>query len=80
MADGTYTRKRSVAMNRHPLGTKIRVRAIYVNGRRVADRVRGLKHFIVRDRIGHGTDLDFWSPSCPWSVGFGRRTVKYALR
>lgn len=67
-------------MNRHSLGTKIRVRAVYLNGRKVATRVRGLKHFVVRDRIGHGTELDFWSPSCAWSNAFGRRTVKYALR
>lgn len=79
MADGTYTRTRSVAMNRHPLGTKIKLLGLYVNGRRVASTVRGLKVFVVRDRIGWGTELDFWSPSCSWSRYFGRKTARYQI-
>lgn len=80
MADGTRVRSRSVAMNRHPLGTKIRVRAVYIKGNLVSRTVQGMKHFVVRDRIGHSSELDFWSPSCSWSDWFGRRTVKYAIR
>lgn len=61
MADGTYTRAGSVAHNGYALGTKLTI-----NDRR----------YIVRDRIGHGTTLDIWMPSCAQAIAWGRRTVK----
>jgi len=66
-------------MNRHALGTRIKLRAVYQGGRLVAHNVRGLTMFTVRDRIGWGTELDFWSPDCNWSRLFGRKTVKYQI-
>lgn len=71
MADGTFVRAQSIAMNSLPLGTKIRlVSPKTFNGNRV---------FVVRDRIGWGSQLDFWSPSCSYSRMWGRRTVKYTI-
>lgn len=66
-------------MNRHPLGTHIRIRGVYSGGRLIGRAVGGLRMFTVRDRIGWGTELDFWSPSCSWSRLFGRRTVTYQI-
>lgn len=54
MADGTQTRTRSLAMNRHRLGTRIYVidgdtgRAGHQKG------PGGLRRWVVRDRIGWG--------------------------
>jgi 3D (Asp-Asp-Asp) domain-containing protein len=70
MADGTHVRLGSVAMNRHPLGTRITLtsRSFY-----------GMRRFTVRDRIGYGSDLDFWTPSCRAALAWGRRTVTYRI-
>lgn len=70
MADGTRVRAGSVAMNRHPLGTHIRLLGSSFQGRR---------RFTVRDRIGYGSDMDLWSPTCAGSFAWGRRTVRYRL-
>lgn len=70
MADGSYVRVGSVAMNRHPLGTRILL---------VGTTFRGRRRFVVRDRIGHGSELDFWSPSCAVSRRWGRRVVRYRV-
>ena len=67
MADGTQTRPRSVAMNTLPLGSKIKlIKPRSFNGYRI---------FYVRDRIGYGSELDFWAPSCGQSMSWGRRPV-----
>lgn len=70
MADGSYTRHRSVAMNNLPLGSKIRLtgRSFY-----------GYRIFYVRDRIGWGSELDFWSASNSTCTSWGRRTVTYRV-
>jgi hypothetical protein len=60
----------SVASNRHPLGTTLRL---------LDASVRGHKLVVVRDRIGHGSDLDIWSPSCAWSRWWGRRWLRYRV-
>ena len=65
MADGSYVRVGSVASNRYALGTKIRVRPSFY----------GRHRFIVRDRIGYGTELDFWTGSCGAAISWGRRVV-----
>ena len=71
MADGTHVRAGSVAMNRHPLGTRLTL---------VGDRTfYGRRRFTVRDRYGYGTELDFWTGSCSLAVAWGRRTVRYRL-
>lgn len=71
MADGTHVREGSVASNRHPLGTRIRLvgRTTFF----------GRRDFTVRDRIGYGSDLDFWTRSCSGALTWGRRTVHYRL-
>lgn len=70
MADGSFTRHGSVAMNSLPLGTRIRLVGVKFDGRR---------SFVVRDRIGWGSELDFWAPSCRMSLWWGRRTVKFRV-
>src|SRR5687768_344478 len=72
MADGTFTRDRSAAMNGVPFGTRVHLRGpqTFLNGRRI---------FYVRDRIGHGTELDLWTPSCRAAIRWGRRGVAYTL-
>ena len=69
MADGTGVRAGSVAMNRHPLGTRIYVPRGFF----------GRKRFVVRDRIGWGSELDFWAPNCGMSGAWGRRHVEYRI-
>ena len=64
MADGSWTRAGSVAHNGLSLGTKITVRPA----------VLGRRRWTVRDRIGWGTELDFWMPSCAQAIAYGRRT------
>lgn len=71
MADGTYTRARSAASNRHPLGTRIRLTGRPGPG--------GLRLYVIRDRIGHGSELDLWAPTCGASLRFGRRTLTYRI-
>lgn len=71
MADGTHVRSGSVASNRHPLGTRIQLVG--------APTFFGRRDFTVRDRIGWGSDLDFWTPSCSGALAWGRRTVRYRL-
>jgi 3D (Asp-Asp-Asp) domain-containing protein len=70
MADGTRTRFGSVASNRHPLGTRIRLIGVRFHGRRT---------FTVRDRIGSGSELDFWTASCAAARRWGRRRVRYRV-
>lgn len=76
MADGTYTRPRSVASNVLPLGTKIRL---------IGRSFHGMRRLVVRDTgapwaLGDG-HLDIWfgTPSGRFfscSV-WGKRSVKY---
>lgn len=72
MADGTFVRLRSAASNRHPLGTRIRIVGTHAGP-------GGLRRWVVRDRIGHGSALDLWAPSCATAVRFGRRAVRYRI-
>lgn len=66
MANGMYTTLGSVAMNGVRFGTRIRVNR----------SPTGLKMHVVRDRIGWGSQLDFWVPSCAAARVWGRRTVR----
>ena len=65
MADGTGVRAGSIAHNGYPLGTRVTV----------TPSPTGRRQFVVRDRIGWGTELDFWVPSCAQALRWGRRTV-----
>lgn len=72
MADGSYTRPRSVASNFLPPGSRIRL---------VGRSFYGMRRFVVRDtgsalRDGH---LDLWADSCARSIRWGRRSVSFKL-
>lgn len=66
MADGSGVRWGSVAHNGYAFGTRITVSPPFYGRRR----------FTVRDRIGWGTELDFWVPSCAAALSWGRRYVR----
>lgn len=69
MADGTPVRFGSVAMNTLPLGTRVYLRpGLY-----------GRHRFVVRDRIGWGSQLDIWNPSCAGAIAYGRRTQRLTV-
>lgn len=70
MADGTKTRWGSAASNHHKFGTRIRL---------IGASFRGRREFVIRDRIGHGSDLDLWAPTCAASRQWGRRSVRYRV-
>lgn len=65
MADGTHVRAGSIAHNGYRLGTRVTV----------WPSPTGRRRFVVRDRIGWGTELDFWLPTCARARAWGRRTV-----
>lgn len=66
MANGRSPRVGAVAMNLLPLGTRIRVNRSPF----------GPRAFVVSDRIGYGSQLDFWTPSCAHARAWGRRLVR----
>ena len=68
-AAGTGTFFGEVAENTLPLGTRIYM-DYPVYGRRL---------FVVLDRIGSGSELDFFAPYCSWANWWGRRTVGYRV-
>ncbi len=69
MADGTYTRTGSLAHNGFGLGTKLWA----------SPAVFGRHRWTVRDRIGWGSEADFWAPSCSQAIAFGRRSVALTI-
>jgi len=71
MADQSYTRERSAASNSLPLGTKIRLVGRAGPG--------GLRLYVIRDRIGYGTELDLWTDSCADARAFGRRNLRFKI-
>ena len=70
MADGSFVRAGSVAMNSLPLGSLVRLVGVTFEGRRL---------FTVRDRIGWGSEMDLWTASCTAARAWGRRTVHYRV-
>lgn len=70
MANGNGVHWGAVASNRHPLGTRI-----YLTG----TSFFGMRRFVVEDRIGSGSELDFWASSCSTSLAWGRRYVTYRI-
>jgi 3D (Asp-Asp-Asp) domain-containing protein len=69
MADGSHVRAGSVASNNYPLGTHLIIN----------NSPTGRRHWIVRDRIGWGTQLDFWVPTCWKARKWGRRAVRIRI-
>lgn len=55
-----------VANNTWPLGTRLRV----------SPPVWGHTRFVVLDRIGWGSQIDFYTPSCSIALAFGRRVER----
>lgn len=72
MANGAQTSRRSAASNILRLGTKIRLTGSQTGP-------QGMRRYVIRDRIGHGTSLDLWTPSCHTAFGFGRRRVSFKI-
>lgn len=69
MKDGSQTRRGSLAHNGYPLGTRVWVQpAIF-----------GRHRYTVRDRIGSGSEADFWTASCAGAIAFGRRPVRITV-
>jgi len=66
MANGARPYIGAVAMNMLPLGRRIRV----------SRSPTGLRWHTVADRIGYGTQLDFFVGSCWLARAWGRRTVR----
>lgn len=66
MADGTQTRRGSLAHNGYRLGTKLWA----------TPAVFGRHRWTVRDRIGYGSEADFWAPlGCQQAIAFGPRVI-----
>ena len=61
MDNGEYPYFGAVACNLVPLGTTI--------------YIEGLGNFVVKDRIGHGSDLDIFMNTYDECMAYGRRTV-----
>jgi 3D (Asp-Asp-Asp) domain-containing protein len=62
MANGEKPYEGAVACNLVPLGTKI--------------YIEGYGYFVVKDRIGHGSQLDIFMDTYDACIQFGRRTLK----
>lgn len=81
MADGRHVHTGAVAINFLPLGTRIRldqpIRMHNTHG--VLERRRA---FVVEDRIGWGTQADFWFARCAEANAYGRqrRTFRVVTR
>lgn len=65
-ASGRQTFVGEVANNMWPLGTRLKV----------WPPVFGLTRFVVLDRIGWGSQIDFFTPSCAAAVNFGRKVER----
>lgn len=69
MADGHQTHVGAVAGNLWPLGTVLRVEGGKHDGSLVT----------VEDRIGWGSQLDFFAPSCSEAWSYGREEIEVEL-
>ena len=63
-ASGKHTYFGEVAMNTLPLGTRIEI----------TPAAFGRSTFTVEDRIGSGSQLDIFQPSCAAAIAYGRET------
>jgi len=68
-ASGSGTYEGEVASNRHPIGTRLRITSGPQAGREVS----------VQDRIGSGSELDFYMGSCSAAARYGRQQVHYEV-
>lgn len=69
MADGQETYWGAAAGNEWPFGTRMRI----LTGRLAGTVVT------IADRIGWGSQLDIFSPSCAWSWWYGRERVSVEI-
>jgi 3D (Asp-Asp-Asp) domain-containing protein len=65
-ASGEHVYVGEVACNLYPLGTRLQV----------SPPVFGLNRFRVEDRIGFGSQIDFYTQSYDQAVEFGRRVER----
>lgn len=73
MANGEGVHRGAVASNMHPLGTLLKFkRRVWVGGIKQ-------RYFRVKDRIGHGSQLDVWLPSCGAAIVYGRQLRSYRV-
>lgn len=72
MADNRGVHGGAVANNLWPFGTRIELMRVW--GRRSAS-FDGRRRFTVEDRIGSGSELDFYTGSCDYMDAWGRRDV-----
>ncbi len=63
MADGHHVHPGAAAGNRWPFGTRLRI-------------VETGQIVTIEDRIGWGSDLDIWMPSCAQAITYGRREIE----
>jgi hypothetical protein len=68
-ASGRQTRLGGIAKNDLGLFTWIELR----------HAVFGRRRFQVLDRIGWGSSMDFYAPSCSAATNFGRRRVRFRI-
>jgi 3D (Asp-Asp-Asp) domain-containing protein len=66
---GTHVHFGQVAQNGLRLGTWIELKR----------RVHGRRRFRVEDRIGWGSELDVFMPSCADATNFGRQTLRFRI-
>jgi 3D (Asp-Asp-Asp) domain-containing protein len=66
-------------------GNHVHIGAVAMNGPRFGTRLWaqrspfGARSFTVEDRIGSGSQLDFWVPSCWQARAWGRRSVRVSF-
>ena len=68
-ASGEQTYLGEAANNMLPLGTRIEINPAAF----------GRTRFVVLDRIGSGSQLDLFNPSCAAAIQFGRRTERVTV-
>lgn len=69
MANGQQTEPGDIANNQMALGTRIETK----------HSVFGRRFFTVTDRIGFGSLMDFYTPSCEEADQFGRRNISFRI-
>jgi 3D (Asp-Asp-Asp) domain-containing protein len=78
MANGRHVRWGAVANNMLALGTRIKLDRPIVAHRADGQLVRR-RYFTVADRIGSGSQADFWMPRCDDAIAYGRRVATFRV-
>lgn len=78
MANGRHVRWGAVANNTLALGTRIKL-GRPIAAHRADGRLVHRRYFTVADRIGWGSQADFWMPRCADALRYGRRPVRFTV-